>query len=131
MKISTKGRYALRVMIDLAESEGAYIPMKKVAKRQDISLKYIEKIIPVLVRNNLIDTAQGRNGGYRLSRRAEEYTVYEILHMAEGSLAPVACLEEEAEPCNRRENCKTIEMWNKFYEITEEYFSNITLKDLI
>ena len=115
MMISTKGRYALRVMIDLAEHrEDGYIPMKEVADRQEISLKYLERILPVLSKNNLVEGIHGKGGGYRLSRAPEEYTVGEILRLEEGDLAPVACLACGAELCNRQAYCKTLSMWKKF-----------------
>ena len=129
--ISTRGRYALRVMIDLAEHrDDGYIPMKEIAQRQGISLKYLERIIPALSKSNLVEGVHGKGGGYRLNRRPEDYTVGEILRLVEGDLAPVACLECDAEPCSRRETCKTISMWKKFYDITNEYFDNITIADL-
>lgn len=132
MMISTKGRYALRVMIDLAEHrEDGYIPMKEVADRQEISLKYLERILPVLSKNNLIEGIHGKGGGYRLSRAPEEYTVGEILRLEEGDLAPVACLACGAEPCNRQAYCKTLSMWKKFYTLTNDYFDGITIADLL
>ena len=121
--ISTRGRYALRVMIDLAEHmDNGYIPMKEVAERQGISLKYLERIMPALSKSNLVEGVHGKGGGYRLSRRPEDYTAGEILRLAEGDLAPVACLECNAKSCSRRANCKTISMWKKFFDITNEYF---------
>ena len=132
MMVSTKGRYALRVMIDLAEHmDDGYIPMKLVAERQEISLKYLERIVPALSKNNLVEGVHGKGGGYRLSRPPEEYTVGEILRLTEGELAPVACLECGAEPCNRRESCKTISMWNEFYDMTNKYFDSIKLSDFL
>lgn len=132
MMISTKGRYALRVMIDLAEHrEDGYIPMKEVADRQEISLKYLERILPVLSKNNLVEGIHGKGGGYRLSRVPEEYTVGEILRLEEGDLAPVACLACGAEPCNRQAYCKTLSMWKKFYTLTNDYFDGITIADLL
>ena len=132
MMISTKGRYALRVMIDLAEHrEDGYIPMKEVADRQEISLKYLERILPVLSKNNLVEGIHGIGGGYRLSRAPEEYTVGEILRLEEGDLAPVACLACGAEPCNRQAYCKTLSMWKKFYTLTNDYFDGITIADLL
>ena len=102
MMISTRGRYALRVMIDLAErATENYVPMKEVAERQNISLKYIERIMPALVKSGLVEGVQGKGGGYRLKRSPGEYTVGEILRLTEGDLAPVACLESGAEPCER------------------------------
>ena len=132
MMISTKGRYALRVMIDLAEHYGTgYIPMKEVAKRQDISLKYLERILPVLTRNKLIEGVQGRGGGYRLTATPDTYRVGDILRLTEGDLAPVACLGSCAEPCGKSSSCKTIKMWSEFYRLTNEYFDGISISDLL
>ncbi len=130
--ISTKGRYALRVMIDLAEhNNGEYIPMKDVAQRQDISLKYLERILPVLSQNKIVDSVHGKGGGYRLTKAPECYSVFEILRLVEGELAPVACLECGAEPCSRAAECRTISMWNKYYELTKDFFSGITIAELM
>lgn len=130
--ISTRGRYALRVMIDLAEHKNdGYIPMKEVAERQGISLKYLERIMPALSKNNLVQGVHGKGGGYRLSRLAEEYTVGEILRLTEGDLAPVACLECDAKECSRKSECKTLSMWTKYYDMTNEYFDGITLAELL
>lgn len=130
--ISTRGRYALRVMIDLAEHAGdGYIPMKEVAERQGISLKYLERIMPALSKSNLVEGVHGKGGGYRLSRAPEDYTAGEILRLVEGDLAPVACLECGAKPCSRKPYCKTISMWKNFYDITNEYFDNITIADFL
>ena len=119
-------------MIDLAEHmDNGYIPMKEVAERQGISLKYLERIMPALSKSNLVEGVHGKGGGYRLSRRPEDYTAGEILRLAEGDLAPVACLECNAKSCSRRANCKTISMWKKFFDITNEYFDNITIADLL
>ena len=132
MMISTRGRYALRVMIHLAEHAGdGYIPMKKVAEQQGISLKYLEQILPALSKNNLIEGVHGKGGGYRLRRKPEEYTVGEILRLTEGELAPVACLETGAAPCSRKESCKTLAMWSGFFQLTNEYFDGITIADLV
>lgn len=132
MKISTRGRYALRVMIDLAEhKERGYIPMKEVAARQGISLKYLERIMPSLSKNKLVEGVHGSGGGYRLSRLPHEYTVGEILRLAEGDIAPVACLECGARPCERESICKTIAMWKGFYKLASDYFDHITLADLL
>ena len=133
MMISTRGRYALRVMIDLAEQGGeSYIPMKDVAARQGISLKYLEKILPVLTKNHMIEGVQGKGGGCRLTRQPSEYSVWEILRLTEGDLAPVACLEESATgACGRSAECRTFPMWQKFYEMMNEYFDSITLSDLM
>lgn len=131
MLISTRGRYALRVMIDLAEHDReVYVPMRKISLRQGVSLKYMERIMPALVKNGLVTGVQGKGGGYRLSRPPEEYTVGEILRLTEGELAPVACLSCGAEPCARRDTCRTNPMWTDFYELTNAYFDGITLADL-
>ena len=130
--ISTRGRYALRVMIDLAEhSNGGYIPMKDVAARQEISLKYLERILPVLAKNNLIEGIQGKGGGYRLTRPPEAYPVGEILRLTEGDLAPVACLENGSTPCGRSIECRTIEMWSRLNQLINDFFDGITVADLM
>lgn len=130
--ISTRGRYALRVLLDLAKHrEDGYIPMKTVAERQGLSLKYIERIMPVLVKNNLVAGIHGKGGGYMLSKEASEYTVGEILRLTEGNLAPVACLECGAEKCPRAEECLTLPMWQEFHKTVNDYFDGITLADLM
>lgn len=132
MMISTRGRYALRVMIDLSDNnDGGYIPLKDVAARQEISLKYLERIISVLSKNKLIIGVHGKGGGYKLMRHPDEYTVGEILRLTDGSLAPVSCLECGAEPCEKASRCRTLEMWQGFYKMTNEYFDNITIADLM
>lgn len=132
MMISTRGRYALRVMIDLAEhNDGKYIPMKEVAERQELSLKYLERILPMLTKSRLIIGVHGKGGGYRLGRSPENCTVGEILRLTEGNLAPVSCLECGAEPCSRISECRTLEMWQGFFKLTNEYFDNITIADLM
>ena len=131
MMISTRGRYALRVMIDLAEHKtDGYIPMKEVAARQEISLKYLERILPVLVKNGLVEGVQGKGGGYKLSRAPEECTVGEILRLTDGNLAPVACLECNAEVCEKKDTCKTLSMWTEFHRMTNDYFDGITIAEL-
>ena len=130
--ISTRGRYALRVIVDLAEHRnGGYIPMKDVAARQEISLKYIEKIMPLLTKEKLVEGVHGKGGGYRLTREPEDYTVGEILRLTEGDLAPVACVEKSAAPCERVCACRTYSMWKKYYDMTNEYFDSITVADLM
>ena len=130
--ISTRGRYALRVMIDLAEhGNGRYIPLREIAERQEISLKYIEKIMPLLARGALIEGIHGKGGGYRLCREPEEYTVGEILRLTEGELAPVACLSEGAPPCPRASYCRTLPMWRDYCRMTNEFFDGVTVADLI
>ena len=131
MMISTKGRYALRVMIDLAEhrAEG-YIPLKEIAQRQEISEKYLESILKALVRDKMLTGLRGKGGGYRLTRDPDEYTVGSILRLTEGSLAPVSCLEDEAEQCHRIADCRTLEMWRGLDGMINEYFDGITVADL-
>ena len=132
MMISTRGRYCLRVMIDLAEHQGdGYIPMKDVADRQDISLKYLEKILPVLVKNCIVEGLQGKTGGYRLSRKPEEYTLGEILRLTEGSLAPVACLECGTAPCDKAADCRTLPIWTELDWRINEYLNSVTVADLL
>lgn len=129
--ISTRGRYALRVMIDLAEHGGDFVPMKEVAARQEISLKYIERIMPLLTKENLVEGQHGKGGGYRLCRPPEDYPVGEILRATEGGLAPVACLERGAKPCPRAAECRTLPMWKKYYAMTNEFFDGISIADLM
>lgn len=130
--ISTRGRYALRVMIDLAEHSGeGYIPMKDVVLRQEISKKYMEQIMPSLVKNGLVEGVHGKGGGYRLTRDAGDYTVGEILRTAEGDLAPVACLSCDAEECPRKSECKTLPLWEKFNDLTNDFFDSVTLESLL
>ena len=130
--ISTRGRYALRVMIDIAEhSGGDFVPMKEVAARQEISLKYIERIMPLLTKEDLVEGQHGKGGGYRLCRPPEDYSVGEILRATEGGLAPVACLDCGAKPCSRAAECRTLPMWQKYYAMTNEFFDGITIADLM
>lgn len=132
MIVSTRGRYALRILIELAElANGGYIPMKTIAENQGLSLKYLERIIPVLTQNGILEGMQGKNGGYRLCRKPEEYTVDEILLLTEGDLAPVSCLECGAEPCSRLDNCRTVSMWSEFHKLIHDYFKGVTLADLM
>lgn len=131
MKVSTRGRYALRVLIDLAEhNNGSYIPMKDVAARQELSLKYLERIVPTLTKAKLIAGVHGKGGGYKLTRSPEEYSVGEVLRLTEGDLAPVACLAPDAEPCPRAVECRTLKMWQGFYDMTNKYFDGISIADL-
>lgn len=132
MKISTRGRYAIRVMIDLAEHDtGEYIPLFDIAKRQEISEKYLEAIVSTLVKNDLLTALRGKGGGYKLTKRPEEYTVGSILKVTEGSFAPVACLERKPIQCERAEYCKTLKMWQGLQELINDYFENITIQDLL
>lgn len=131
MIVSTKGRYALRVMIDLAEHQAErYVPLKEVAARQDISEKYLENILKVLVQNGFLEGLRGKGGGYRLTRSPDQYTVAEILLLTEGSLAPVSCLTPGAPACERMVNCRTYTMWKGLNDLIADYFGKITLADL-
>lgn len=130
--ISTKGRYAIRFMIDLAEQEeGLPVPLEDVASRQEISKKYLETIVNLLVKAKLVKGASGKGGGYRLLRKPEDYTVGEILKITEGTLATVACLDEDADTCPREKICKTLPMWKKYDSIVHDFFYNITIEDLV
>ncbi len=132
MKISTKGRYAVRVMIDLSEhNSGKYIPLMDIAERQEISEKYLESIVSVLSKNDYLLSLRGKGGGYKLARQPEEYTVGEILRLTEGSFAPVACLEKKPNKCVKSPYCKTLKMWEGFEKVINEYFDNITIADLL
>ena len=130
--ISTKGRYAIRLMIDLAEQNtDKPTTLDAIATRQDISKKYLESIVKSLVAARLVKGTSGKGGGYFLTRKPEEYPVYEILRITEGSLSTVACLEDGAEKCPREEKCKTISMWRNYDRMVKEYFSNIAIRDLL
>lgn len=132
MLISTKGRYALRVMIDLAEHQAdGFIPLKVIAQRQGISEKYLENIIKLLVKDKLLTGIRGKGGGYRLEKAPEEYTVGSILRITEDSMAPVACLESGADVCTRAAECRTLPMWRGLDKLIRDYFENITLADLM
>ena len=132
MKISTRGRYAIRVLLDLAEhNTGEYIPLMDIAKRQEISEKYLESIVSVLSKQKFVTALRGKGGGYRLARTPEQYTIGSILRLTEGSLAPVACLENQPNQCERAATCKTLKMWEGCYKVINEYFDGITLQDLL
>ena len=132
MMISTKGRYALRVMIDLAEHcNGEYIPMKDVVKRQQVSQKYVERIMTMLSKANFVEAVHGKGGGYRLNRSPDEYIVGDILRLTEGSLAPVACLDCDAEECERADQCRTLPMWKELNNRITDFFDGITIADLM
>jgi len=132
MKISTKGRYALRLMLDLAlNGNGELVRIKTIAERQEISEKYLEQIISVLNRAGYVKSVRGAQGGYRLSRDASQYTVGMILRLTEGSLAPVACLDGEENECIRREQCATLEVWKRLDDAVKGVVDNITLADLV
>lgn len=130
--ISTKARYALRVMIDLAEHQDAgYIPLKDIAARQEISEKYLEIIIKILVKGKMLKGLRGKGGGYILTREPSEYIVGDIIELTEGPLAPVACLQPDAEVCNRKDICFTLPLWEKYYTLVHDFFFHITLEDVI
>lgn len=132
MKISTKGRYALRIMIDLAENyTGDYIPLKDIAKRQEISEKYLESIIALLTKSDLVIGLRGKGGGYKLTKSPDQYTVASILKTTAGSLAPVSCLKDPQNNCPRAATCKTLPLWEDFYKLIENYFEGITLSQLV
>lgn len=129
---STKGRYALRVMIDLAEQDSEkFIPLDEIATRQGISKKYLEIVLKSLVQQNFLKGLRGKGGGYKLTRKPEDYTVGEILEVTEGTFAAVSCLQTESPPCERKNFCKTLPMWKKFNQLARDFFFGITLKDLI
>ena len=130
--ISTRGRYAIRVMIDLAENDnGNYIPLKDIASRQGLSKKYLEIIVKDLVSGGLLTGASGKGGGYKLCRKPEEYSVGEILELMEGSLATVACLADGAVPCPRAAECETLPLWAEYDKMTHDFFYGKHLSDLI
>lgn len=132
MLISTKGRYALRVMIDLAEHQDSErTPLKEIAERQEISQKYIEAIMTLLSKSGLVDAVHGKGGGYMLNRKSEDYKIGEILRLTEGSLSPVACLEAGATECPRKDNCRTLPLWTKLDELVEGYLDSVSLADLM
>ena len=132
MMVSTKGRYALRIMIDLSRNrDGGFISLKEIARRQGISSKYMEAIVAVLVKAGYVEGLRGKGGGYRLTKAPGEYTVGSILKLTEGTLAPVACLECKPNHCERAEDCVTLPMWEKLDQMIDEYFEGITIAELI
>lgn len=132
MKISTKGRYALRMMLDLsAHQNDGFIALKDIAERQEVSKKYLEQIVPLLTKSNLLRTNRGYQGGYMLSKKPSEYTVGEILRITEGSLSPVACIQYGDVDCPRSEQCLTIPVWKGLYQTINNYLDSITLQDMI
>lgn len=131
MKISTKGRYALRLMLDLALEENQIVKLKEVAERQEISVKYLEQIISVLQKAGYVKSMRGPGGGYSLSKRPEEYTVGMILRLIEGSLAPVSCLDEEVNTCERSGKCVTLRLWQMLYDAINGVVDKVTLADMV
>lgn len=132
MKISTKGRYALRMMLDLAEHQGnGYIALKDIAKRQNVSKKYLEQIVPILNKADILNTNRGYQGGYRLARTPDQYTVGDILRITEGSISPVACLDKNPVECERAAECATLPVWQGLYKVIADYLDGITLQDIL
>ncbi|MCD7980741.1 MAG: Rrf2 family transcriptional regulator [Clostridiales bacterium] len=133
MKVSTKGRYALRLMVDLGvySKDGKYVSLKDISARQNISIKYLEQIVTPLHRAGLVRSVRGAQGGYRLSRDSEKYTAGEILRAIEGSFAPIACLETEVNECERYNRCPTVGFWEGMYKVISDYIDSVTLKQLI
>lgn len=132
MKISTKGRYAVRVMLDLAVNDtGECIKVKDIAARQNLSEKYLEQIIAVLNKAGYVSSVRGAQGGYRLTKLPEEYTVGMILRLTEGSMAPVSCLEEGAPVCDRADCCETLEVWQDLYDAINRVIDGVTIADLV
>lgn len=132
MIVSTRGRYALRILIDMAEHiDQDRIPLKEMAERQNISQKYIETIMTMLSKNGLVDAVHGKGGGYKLNKAPSDYKVGDILRVTEGTLAPVACLEKGAAPCERKSLCRTVSMWTKLDDLIEGYLDSVSIQDLI
>lgn len=131
MMISTKGRYALRVMLDLADQAEGYLSLKEIADRQQISVKYLESIAAILNRAGLVRSQRGKDGGYCLTRPAKEITAAQVLRLTEGTLSPVACPSLEGNPCQRAETCKTLPLWRVLDETIDRTLSSVTLEDLL
>lgn len=132
MKISTKGRYALRMLLDLAEHQNCgFIALKDIAERQNISKKYLEQIIPIFNKSGMLKTNRGSQGGYQLAKTPDKYTVGEILRLTEGSLSPIACVEEDPITCERSGECATLPVWQGLYRVINEYLDSITLQDIL
>ena len=132
MKISTKGRYALRMLLDLAEHQNCgFIALKDIAKRQNISKKYLEQIIPIFNRSGVLKTFRGSQGGYQLAKAPDKYTVGEILRLTEGSLSPVSCVDEDPTECERSGDCAMLPVWKGLSHVINEYLDGITLQDIL
>lgn len=132
MRVSTKGRYALRIMVDLAQhDEGGYIRLKDVAKRQNLTVKYMEQIMPLLTRVGYVKSYRGNNGGYRLAHEPEWYKVGDILRISEGSLAPIACIEDKENQCEHYKECSTVGFWEGLWTVINQYVDSYTLADLV
>ena len=132
LKISTKGRYALRMLLDLAEHRNSgFIALKDIAERQHISKKYLEQIIPLFNKSGILKTNRGFQGGYQLASTPDKYTVGQILRLTEGSLAPVSCLDHEPNECERQHDCLTLPVWEGLYKVITEYLDSVTLQDIL
>jgi len=131
LKVSTKGRYALRMLLDLAEHKGRFISLKEIAERQNISKQYLEQIVSLLNTSNILRTNRGKQGGYMLAKRPSEYTVREILRITEGNLAPVTCLEEDVNDCEKASYCKTLPMWTGLQKVIDDYLGSVTLQNML
>lgn len=132
MKISTKGRYALRMLLDLAENkDNGFISLKEIAERQNISKQYLEQIVSLLNTSKLLRANRGKQGGYMLAKNPSDITVGEVLRLTEGSLAPIACLDDEVNQCERVEICKTLPMWTGLYKVITDYLDGITLQNIL
>ena len=132
MMVSTKGRYALTVMADLAKNAGeGFVSLADIAEREQLSMKYLESIISVLNKGGMLESLRGKNGGYKLARKPEEYTVNEILLLTEGTLAPVNCIMQDGVECEKAATCSTLPLWAGLDAVIENYLSNITLEDII
>ncbi len=132
MRISTKGRYALRMLIELAKRrDEGYVSLSEIAQSQEISKKYLEQIIQVFNNTDVLLTSRGIRGGYKLAKEPEEYTVGEILRLTEGTITPVSCLESKSEKCHRKENCGAYSVWSGLDKVIKDYLDNITLQDIL
>jgi len=132
VQISTKGRYAIRLMMDIAEnSNGNYVSLKDIAARQDLSVKYLEQIVSALGKNGMLKSERGAQGGYKLSKKPEEYSIGSILRLTEGNLAPVSCLNDKENQCERCKQCSTVDFWGGLYKVINEYIDKYTLADLM
>lgn len=131
MKISTKGRYALLMLLDLAEHRGGFVSLKEIADRQKISKQYLEQIVSLLNTSKILRTNRGKQGGYMLAKKPSDYTVREILRITEGNLAPVVCLEEDVNMCEKAVNCKTLPVWEGLNKVINDYLDGVTLQDML
>lgn len=132
MMVSTKGRYALTVMVDLARNEGdGFVSLSDIAERENLSMKYLESIISILNKGGMLKSLRGKNGGYKLARKPEEYTVNEILLLTEGTLAPVNCIMQDGVQCEKAATCSTLPLWAGLDNVIENYLGAITLEDII